>query len=211
MSAVVDGPGRHRPQPAPEAVLAYLESQGLEQPRLLSEIRKRFPDEITGSRATGAGMKERRDCKYDRMVADGLLDLAYKYCLLGATNQDLARLFGIDPSTLCQWISGRPGFADALQAGRDIADANVARGLYRRAIGYSYSTTKIFMTKTGDVVSVPFTVHLPPDTAACTAWLRCRSREKWQPAGTDGPDGQPIVPPVIIVNPVRVQVQVVQG
>ena len=61
---------------------------------------------------------------------------AHNYCLLGATNDQLADFFGVSPSTIDNWIAGRRDFEAAVKSGRVIADAKVARGLYVRAVGY---------------------------------------------------------------------------
>ena len=50
-----------------------------------------------------------------------LCELAHNYCLLGATNDVLAELFGVSPRTIDNWIAGHPGFPEAVQQGRDVA------------------------------------------------------------------------------------------
>ena len=65
-----------------------------------------------------------------------LCELAHNYCLLGATNDELAAFFGVSPRTIDNWIAVHPEFEAAVKDGRVIADARVARGLYTRAIGY---------------------------------------------------------------------------
>ena len=63
---------------------------------------------------------------------------AYNYCLLGATNETLAEFFGICPTTLKKWMKKYPGFGESVRRGKLMADMNVARNLYKRAIGYTY-------------------------------------------------------------------------
>jgi hypothetical protein len=65
-----------------------------------------------------------------------LCELAHNYCLLGATNDELAEFFGVSPRTIDNWIAGHPEFETVVKDGRVVADARVARGLYARAIGY---------------------------------------------------------------------------
>jgi len=105
-------------------------------------------------------------------------ELARKFCLLGATNEDLAGLFDVAVRTIDNWIATIPEFAAAVQQGRDIADAAVVQSLHSRATGYSYETEKIFHYR-GDVRKVLHTVHYPPDTTACMFWLRNRRRRHW--------------------------------
>lgn len=98
-----------------------------------------------------------------------------KLCLLlGATDQELARFFEVAPETLHEWLSLVPDFADAVRAGRELADAEVADRLYRRALGYSHDAVRVFSDRT-----VPYVEHYPPDTTACIFWLKSRRRDRW--------------------------------
>ncbi len=105
-------------------------------------------------------------------------ELARKFCLLGATNEDLAGLFEVARRTIDDWIATIPEFAEGVRQGRDVADAAVVQKLYSRAMGYSSETTKVFLYR-GEPVTVPHTVHYPPDIQACMFWLRNRRRRHW--------------------------------
>lgn len=63
---------------------------------------------------------------------------AYNYCLLGVTNETLAEFFGVSATTLKKWMKKYPGFEESVRKGKDLADMQVARSLFRRAVGYSY-------------------------------------------------------------------------
>ncbi len=103
---------------------------------------------------------------------------AYKLCLAGATNDDLAEAFDVTRRTVDRWLQAHPDFADAVRSGRLVADGEVAHNLYRRAIGYTYESSKVLLTE-GVPVSVPQTVHRPPDVRACIFWLRNRRPQQW--------------------------------
>ena len=105
-------------------------------------------------------------------------ELACKFCLLGATNEDLAGLFDVAVRTVDNWIATIPEFAAAVKQGRDVADAAVVQSLHSRATGYSYETEKIFHYR-GEVRKVLHTVRCPPDTTACMFWLRNRRPQHW--------------------------------
>ena len=107
---------------------------------------------------------------------------AFELCLAGATNQDLADTFEVGHSTIDNWLQKHPEFAQPVKRGRALADGRVAHGLYSRAIGYTYETTRVVLHR-GEPVSVPQTVHKPPDVRACTFWLRNRRPQQWR----DGP------------------------
>ena len=106
-------------------------------------------------------------------------DLAAKFCLLGATNDDLAAMFEVSSRTIDNWIASVPAFSAAVKAGREVADATVAERLYARAVGFSHPAVKIFQSG-GVPLEVPYTEHYPPDTTACIFWLRNRRRQDWR-------------------------------
>ena len=105
-------------------------------------------------------------------------ELARKFCMLGATNDDLADCFEVSRSTIDGWIATIPEFAEGMRQGRDEADAGVVEKLYSRAMGYSYETKKVLLCR-GEPVTVPHTVHYPPDIRACIFWLRNRRPRHW--------------------------------
>ena len=80
---------------------------------------------------------------------------------MGARDADLARAFDVSESTIDNWKAAHPEFLAALKAGRELADAEVANSLYRRAIG------------DGD---------RPPDVTACIFWLKNRRPDLWRDA-----------------------------
>ena len=48
--------------------------------------------------------------------------IAYKFSLLGATNEDLAGVFEVSRNTIGNWLAHYPEFKKAMQDGRDVAD-----------------------------------------------------------------------------------------
>jgi hypothetical protein len=116
---------------------------------------------------------------------------AFELCLAGATNRDLADAFEVGHSTIDNWLQKHPEFSQSVKRGRDLADGRVAHGLYSRAIGYTYETTRAVLHR-GELITVPHTVHKPPDVRACTFWLRNRRPQQWRdgpkPVDDEGPD-----------------------
>ena len=109
---------------------------------------------------------------------------AHNYCLLGATNDQLADFFGVSPSTIDNWIAGRRDFEAAVKSGRVIADAKVARSLYVRAVGYDRKVEREVILG-GELKPVTSTVHHPANVQACIFWLRNRRRRSWRDSGRD--------------------------
>jgi hypothetical protein len=105
-------------------------------------------------------------------------DQAYKLCLLGATDEELADFFGVDERTINDWKLKHEGFFQSLRAGKTEADANVADKLYKVATGYEHEED-VIMQYQGQPVIVPTTKHYAPDTKAASLWLRNRRPDKW--------------------------------
>jgi hypothetical protein len=107
---------------------------------------------------------------------------AHKICLLlGATDAELAGVFGVDERTINRWKDDHPDFCQSISRGKVIADADVAERMYRRALGYEHDAVKIFMPAGAyEPVYAPYTEHYPPDTAAASLWLRNRQPGKWR-------------------------------
>lgn len=106
-------------------------------------------------------------------------DLAYKFTLLGATDVQMAEYFEVSEKTLNNWKQSHPEFLQSIKKGKDASDANVAKSLYHRAIGYTHPEEKIFCTN-GEVTRVDTTKHYPPDTAAAFIWLKNRQPLLWR-------------------------------
>jgi hypothetical protein len=121
-----------------------------------------------------------------RFDAD-LSEQAHNYCLLGATNDELAEFFGVCPSTIDNWIARHATFGDAVRSGRVVADARVARGLYARAVGYDRTVEREIILG-GELERLTSTVHYPPNVQACIFWLRNRRRRTWSDIGRETPD-----------------------
>lgn len=62
---------------------------------------------------------------------------AYKLCLLGAIDKELADFFEVDVRTIDNWKKDFPSFFQSIKQGKLIADANVAESLYKLASGHT--------------------------------------------------------------------------
>ncbi|WP_033470329.1 terminase [Bordetella bronchiseptica] len=140
-----------------------------------------------------------RPSKYQPAFAEQ----AAKLCRLGATDKDLADFFAVTERTLNTWKKQHAEFLQALNAGKTLADAEVADRLYQRALGYTHAEDDIRVCD-GVIVTTPTTKHYPPDTVACIFWLKNRRPDLWR----DKPDptNDDNVPP-----PVKVVIEVVNA
>jgi hypothetical protein len=146
--------------------------------------------------AYAKGNKGGRPTKYKREFAEQ----AFKLCLLGATDNQLADYFQIDEATVNRWKTDHEEFCKSLRRGKIEADANVAEGLYKRAIGFQYDEItfekvdgKIALEKieNGDIKANDaykkkvVTKMVVPDPGAAKLWLTNRQKELWRESEFD--------------------------
>lgn len=124
------------------------------------------------------------------------VEQAYRLCLLGLTDAEMAAFFEVTEDTVNEWKKAHPEFSVSIKAGKENADADVAEKLFRRACGYSHDAVKIFMPAGHtEPVYAPYTEHYAPDTQAASLWLRNRQKAKWRDKldhEHTGPEGGPI-------------------
>lgn len=121
-------------------------------------------------------------------------ELAYKFCLMGATDKRLAELLQVSERSVNEWKEVHPEFSQSIANGREIADAEIATSLYHRAKGYSHPDVDIKVIQ-NVVVTTDLVKHYPPDTAAASLWLRNRQGGAWRDKveqEISGKDGAPI-------------------
>lgn len=104
---------------------------------------------------------------------------AFKLCLLGATDKELASFFDVSEQTINAWKSSHSEFLESLKKGKAEADSNVANSLYNRALGYSHPEIDIRVAN-GEIVETPIIKHYPPDATSAIFWLKNRQRDKWR-------------------------------
>lgn len=112
-------------------------------------------------------------------------DQAYKLCLLGATDKELADFFDVVEDTINEWKKRYENFSVSIKRRKTIADSNVADKLYQRALGYSHPDVELKVLSDGQgqgsrIEKVDITKHYPPETAAAIFWLKNRQSSKWR-------------------------------
>ena len=111
--------------------------------------------------------------------------LAFKYCLLGATDKILAEYFNVTEQTINNWKHDYPSFFESIIKGKHKADSEVAEALYNRARGYTIKLKKPLVVSDGKemgahVEEAEQEQHYPPDTAAAFIWLKNRRSAIWK-------------------------------
>lgn len=134
-------------------------------------------------------------------------DQARKLALLGLTDEELAKFFGVDVRTLYNWYNEAPAFFQAVQEGKLVADANVADSFYKRATGEHVEIEKAYRNKTtGEVDIIKVKTYIPGDSAAALNWLKNRKSDKWRDKHDVEHSGDPDKPvnhrlEMVIVDP----------
>lgn len=134
------------------------------------------------------------------LYRSGFCELATSFCLLGATNEELASRFGVTKETVQDWMREKPEFKAAVHAGREGFDERVAGALGQRALGYSHPEEVIHFTKGGRVLRAKTRKQYPPDPTAAKFWLTNRRAAMGEKEGNawsekvehSGPGGGPI-------------------
>jgi len=131
------------------------------------------------------------------MCTPEVIEQAYKFCLLGLTNWQMAKHFGVKEDTVDGWYRKYPEFQGAVDEGRAFADSKVAEMLFQVATGqYTQPAVKFFKSRVvkkefdeeGNVTSEvsydkiiehAYQKRFAPDTKAMIKWLNTRQREEW--------------------------------
>ena len=109
------------------------------------------------------------------------VSIAEKACLAGATDEELADILDISTRTLYRWKIEHTEFCQAINIGKEAADARVERSLYKRAVGFESDAVKIFMPSGAEEpVYAPYKEFHAPDVGAATFWLKNRQPEKYR-------------------------------
>jgi transcriptional regulator with XRE-family HTH domain len=113
----------------------------------------------------------------------------------GLTQEQIAHDLGITGRTFSTWKKQYAAVDLALKEGKQIADGQVEKALYRRACGYSYMEKKRVKLPDGTIRIETTKKEVAPDVTAQIFWLKNRNREAWrdvQGREITGKDGQPL-------------------
>lgn len=106
-------------------------------------------------------------------------DQAFKLCLLGCTDKEIAAFFEVEETTINNWKIAHPTFFESIKRGKSSADLDVAKSLYDQALGYHYEEVTESMGENG-----PMTFHnkrfATKDFRATRFWLMNRQPDKWR-------------------------------
>lgn len=123
--------------------------------------------------------EDKREVGRPTSYQEDYCEQAEKLSEYGLTDAQMADFFGVSIPTFNAWKAKNPEFLKSLKAGKDIADEQVVRALYNRAVGYDHHEDKVF-NNNGEPLIVPTVKHIPPDPSAAKMWLTNRRGDEWR-------------------------------
>lgn len=127
---------------------------------------------------------------------------AYKLCLLGATDADLASFFSITRVTLNKWKKTHTEFGEQVSRGKKAADMEVAASLYAATLDRVITTKQaikckeVYYDDNGKRVEkerievVEVEKHIPADFRSQQFWLKNRNPQQWSDKYDEGDEPQ---------------------
>ncbi|MGC2081451.1 MAG: helix-turn-helix domain-containing protein [Xanthobacteraceae bacterium] len=98
----------------------------------------------------------------------------------GATQDEIAEIFGVATRTLQRWLARYPELCAAVQAGNDVFNPRVERALAESAIGYWVTWDEEILDAKGKVIrTIPHKQYHPPSVQAQQFWMKNRMKDKW--------------------------------
>ena len=132
--------------------------------------------------------------KYSPEYPEKLRNYARLNLRFGATQEELAAMFGVSRRTIVNWLEKHPEFRDAVRELQNSVDDMVESALLQSALGYDYVETK---TTPGRIETI--TKHVTGNVAAQKFWLINRRPSVWRDkVEMDHTTGGELLKPVII-------------
>jgi hypothetical protein len=119
---------------------------------------------------------------------DEYANQAYKLCLLGATDEELADFFEVCEATINNWKHAYPEFLESITRGKKVADMEVAYNLFQSTQDRVVTEQQAFVLKetvNGEgsnqrVEVVELERVIPADFRAQQFWLKNRQGGRWK-------------------------------
>ncbi len=98
----------------------------------------------------------------------------------GASQNQIAAIFGVDQSVVSRWIKNNPKFYITWNYEKALADGKIEDAVYRRALGVTTRETRTKEDSDGNVETVHIEREHAPDVEAAKFWLSNRRPESWK-------------------------------
>lgn len=134
--------------------------------------------------AEGHGRPTKYKLEYD--------DQAYKLCLLGATDKEIADFFEVSESTINEWKLEFESFSESIREGKELSDMKVVSSLLDSCHDRLIKTQQAFKVKnvyydesgkrieSEKVEIVDIMQGVPANDRSIQFWLKNRHPDKWR-------------------------------
>lgn len=133
--------------------------------------------------------KTGRKTKFDEKMVAEVEALTEK----GLTDKEISERYNVTVRTVHNWKKKYPEFFHSLKKGKEIADNNVIKSLYHRAMGYSHPEI-IVSNYRGEITKTLVVKHYPPDPTSMIFWLCNRKPEDWKSVNKERTQENPNTP-----------------
>lgn len=112
------------------------------------------------------------------------VEMARQQCIEGATDEELADLFGVSRRTLTTWKRVHPELAEVMKLGKELANDRVERCVYEQTMGYTVTVKKAVKLRNADgserIEEVEEEVFVPPQPQLAKFFLVNRRGDDWK-------------------------------
>ena len=118
--------------------------------------------------------------KVDWWRSDNGIALIRGWRCNGASIKQVVSFMGIDPRTFNSWRKKYPEFDEAMELGSEVANLNVVRSLYNRALGYDWWEETYELVEGEMLLTRKVRKHVPADVKAILSFLYNRMPNQWR-------------------------------
>lgn len=112
-----------------------------------------------------------------------------RLALIGLCDAEIAAALGVSQPSLLRWKEKYPEFSKSLTDARQ-ASGGAAVALFKRAVGFTKRTEKLFCSE-GQIIRGDTKTYYPPDVTACLQILKRTHPQIWGDAGSGSAPTRP--------------------
>lgn len=94
--------------------------------------------------------------------------------------KEFAEFLQLDVLTIKIWCRKSKAYFEAVNSWEQQATFEIKKTLAKRALGFTKTTKKDILTRTGTIETLETETYYPPDTAAIQYWLKNRDAVNWK-------------------------------
>lgn len=114
---------------------------------------------------------------------------------MGMTMDEMAAFWDVARSTVFRWAKLNKDFSDHIKHGRERAELNVEKSLYKRAVGFEYTEKEYTVVAGVTTLTKKKVKTVAPDVGAIAFFLKNKRPDKWRDRKdleVSGPERKPL-------------------